>query len=768
MNNNAFLFLYFSIRSVSFPCLHVYLPWMLQKQLPSSLLKKSTRILGHLMALGLLVCHMVYAAETTHDAPLILEDYTVTAKPLTSDISVKEKIISKTITTKQAQVSDTAKLLEDTAGVSLQAGGGVSSLPILHGLNDTRVKVDVNGMTVNSICPNHMNPALSYIDRSNIGNIIILQGVTPVSMGGDSIGGTISVQSPDPVFAKTGNNYLLTGKASSFYRSNGDAFGGSIAAGIASDKARLDYTGSDTQSRDYRDGNDNVIRSTAYENQNHAASLAFKFDTHLLEIKGGQQHIPFQGFPTARMDLTNNDSIFGNVHYKGRYDWGSLDSKLYLENTSHTMNYGTDRQARVEMPMETRGRNYGYKLQAELPFGKRHTFRFGNEFHSSFINDYWPPTSTRLSMMGPNTFLNLNKATRDRLGTFAEMDFNWSAKWKTMLGLRYDHTMTDTGNVQGYNNFVPRLYYRFPALYSQPPDLIQANAFNALNHQRDFDTFDVTALMQFTPKAGSQYDFGYARKNRAPSLHELYPWDRSPMMMTMVGWFGDGNGYVGNSELKPETAHNLSFTADFYDPKADAWGIKVTPYFSYVEHFIDVDRCTSCKQPNNGFYYLQFANHDARLWGVDVTANADLMRNQRWGQFSTHSIMSYVNGQRTDGSNLYHMMPFNLKLSLDHQLTRWKNVFEMQFVDAKEDVQALRNELRTPAYILLNIKTGYQWQHVSLDVGVDNLLDKNYYYPLSGAYIGDQNAMTLVSSRLNNQNLPGIGRSVYVGLTVTY
>jgi len=74
------------------------------------------------------------------------------------------------------------------------------------------------------------------------------------------------------------------------------------------------------------------------------------------------------------------------------------------------------------MPMETRGRNFGYKLQAELPFGKRHTFRFGNEFHSSFINDYWPPTSTRLSMMGPNTFLNLNKATRDRLGTFAEVD----------------------------------------------------------------------------------------------------------------------------------------------------------------------------------------------------------------------------------------------------------------------------------------------------------------------------------------------------------
>ncbi|NOT85330.1 MAG: TonB-dependent receptor [Methylococcaceae bacterium] len=692
--------------------------------------------------------------SVSDEAPIVLEEMIVTGTSPVSDMSVKDEITSEEITAKQAQVSDTAKLLEDTAGVSLQAGGGVSSLPILHGLNDTRVKIDVNGMTVNSICPNHMNPALSYIDRTNIGKIIILQGVTPVSMGGDSIGGTISVQSAAPAFAEPGKDILLSGKASSFYRSNGDAFGGSIAAGIANEHVRLDYTGSDTQSGNYTDGKGNTIKSTGYENQNHAATLSFKFDDHFLEIKGGQQHIPFQGFPTARMDLTNNDSIFGNIHYKGTFDWGNLDSKLYLENTSHTMDYGSDRQAIVVMPMETRGRNFGYKIQAELPFGEQDTFRIGNEFHSNFINDFWPPTSNMPSMMGPNTFINLNNATKDRLGTFAEWESNWSDEWKSMVGLRYDRTMTDTGNAQTYNN--------------QLSDYNQANTFNALNHQRNFDTFDVTALMQFTPTLWSQYDFGYARKNRAPSLHELYIWSTNPMVMTMNGWFGDGNGYVGDINLKAETAHNITFTANFNDPKADAWSLKVTPYFSYVENFIDADRCSTCKQPKNGFYYLQFANHDARLWGVDITGRADLFTDKTLGQFSTHAIMSYVNGQRTDGNNLYHMMPFNIKLSLDHKLAGWKNTLEMQFVDSKNDVQAIRNELQTSSYILLNAKTGYQWEHVSIDVGLDNILNKEYYYPLAGAYIGDQNAMTLNGSRLNNQNLPGTGRSVFVGMTVTF
>jgi iron complex outermembrane receptor protein len=65
--------------------------------------------------------------------------------------------------------------------------------------------------------------------------------------------------------------------------------------------------------------------------------------------------------------------------------------------------------------------------------------------------------------------------------------------------------------------------------------------------------------------------------------------------------------------------------------------------------------------------------------------------------------MSYMRGRRMDGGNLYHMMPFNLKWSIDHKLNGWQNSIEMQFVDAKDEVQAIRNELQTASYILLNM-----------------------------------------------------------------
>ncbi|MGZ5050249.1 MAG: TonB-dependent receptor plug domain-containing protein [Methylobacter sp.] len=753
------------------------------------------------------------AAEKPLESPaeqnaLVLEKIIVTGKfPNMKNLATSE-MEADILDSKRAATSDTAKLLEDTPGVSLYGAGGVSSLPVIHGLNDDRVKIDINGMTLTSACANHMNPPLSYIDRSNIGKITILSGITPVSMGGDSIGGTISVQTPDPVFAEPGKDILLDGSASSFYRSNGDAFGGSIAAGVANQNVRLEYTGSHTESRNYRDGNGQAVQSSAYENQNHSAALSFKTDDHLLVIRGGQQHIPFQGFPNQRMDLTNNDSIFGNITHKGTFDWGNLESKFYIESTEHSMDIGDDKHNRYldgtasggsfappndRMPMETRGRNLGYKVQAEIPFNERDTFRIGNEFHSNRIDDFWPPVHTNLTgptpagaywMMAPQTFLNINNGERDRVGFFGEWEANWSKQWKSLLGLRYDHTNTNTGNVQPYNPTLLGTTAAAPDAAGARTALNAANAFNSRDHERNNDTFDVTALLQYTPNDMSQYELGYARKNRVPSLYERYTWGARKMDMAMIGWHGDGNGYIGNMDLTEETAHTVSFTAAFHDPKSSLWEVSATPYFTYVNNFIDADRCRSAststssgcnttpQTANNSYVYLQYANHDARLWGADVSGRARLYKDQKLGEFATHTTMSYVRGERMDGGNLYHMMPFNMKLSLDHRLSSWQSALEMQFVDSKSDVQAIRNETQTPAYILLNARTGYEWGKIRLDVGLDNVLDKQYYQPLAGAYLGDRYGMNPTAPANVTvpwgRNIAGMGRSAFVGVTIKY
>jgi len=80
-------------------------------------------------------------------------------------------------------------------------------------------------MDLISACANHMNPPLSYVDPSNVGNVTVYPYIVPVSVGGDSIGGTILVSSAAPDFAANGEKLLLKANAGAFYRTNSNAQG---------------------------------------------------------------------------------------------------------------------------------------------------------------------------------------------------------------------------------------------------------------------------------------------------------------------------------------------------------------------------------------------------------------------------------------------------------------------------------------------------------------------------------------------------------------
>ncbi len=134
------------------------------------------------------------------DTPSLSE--VVVSAPKIEDSLGASSVAEETLDSLSASTSDTAGLLRAVPGVSLYGAGGVSSLPAIHGLADDRLRIKVDGMDLISACGNHMNPPLSYIDPSNVGSSQVFAGIVPVSVGGDSIGGTIVVDSPDPVFAE--------------------------------------------------------------------------------------------------------------------------------------------------------------------------------------------------------------------------------------------------------------------------------------------------------------------------------------------------------------------------------------------------------------------------------------------------------------------------------------------------------------------------------------------------------------------------------------
>jgi iron complex outermembrane receptor protein len=684
----------------------------------------------------------------------------------------------------RANTSDTAGLLEGQPGVSLYRAGGVSSLPSIHGLADDRIRIKVDGMDLISACANHMNPPLSYIDPANVAKISVYAGITPVSLGGDSIAGTIQVDSAMPEFAAPGEPLLTSGRIAGFYRSNNDARGVNLSASTASEVFFARYTGSTVEANNYHAGagfkpageaaagrgwlDADEVGSSAFKSENHALALGFKRDNHLFELKAAVQNIPYQGFPNQRMDMTDNDSTRFNLRYIGLHDWGKLEAAAYHERTRHSMNFGDDKlywygnSANVAgMPMDTEGKNTGFRLQADVIVSERDLIRVGSELQRYRLDDWWDPVANSM-MMGPETFWNIRNGERDRYAVFGEWEARWNPQWTTQLGLRHETVKMDTGSVQAYNTMGGMMGYGTEI----------SGAFNSADRSRNDHNLDFTALARFTPDNTQNYEAGYAIKTRSPNLYERYTWSfNNSMVMNMNNWVGDGNGYVGNLALDPETAHTISVSGNWHDAGQKKWQLKATPYITYVRDYIDAVECTelgfSCPARTDGFSNLTLDNQRARIYGLDISGSVVMLEGSAYGSLSGRGLLSYTRGRNLDsGDDLYKIMPLNLKLALDHRLGAWRNTVELKLVDEKRHVQDVRKELKTAGYGLLNVYSSYEWQRVRLDVGIENLLDKGYDDPLGGAYLGQ--GATMGTGVGYGTALPGMGRSINTSVTYTF
>ncbi|HUW50564.1 MAG TPA: TonB-dependent receptor [Sulfuricella sp.] len=729
------------------------------------------RILAASIA-AIMPCHFALAADEVKSTKL--EEVVVSASRIESPQAFGAfGLDGASLAPMSSSTSDTASLLRDVPGVSLYGAGGVSSLPAIHGMADDRLRIQVDGMNLISACANHMNPPLSYIAPSNVGSIQVFSGITPVSAGGDSIGGTIQVNSPAPEFAAAGQGTLTKGQAGAFYRSNGNARGGNISATIASEKLSMTYSGSTVESSDYTAGGDfkaagpaatgrawlagNEVGSSRYKSENQSLGFALRNENHLVELKLGIQNIPYQGYPNQRMDMTGNDSEQVNLRYKGQYQWGALEARVYHEHTRHKMDFGDDKQFEYPnnahgMPMDTEGKNTGALVKADIVLSERDILRVGSEYQRYRLNDWWDPSGT--GGMSPNTFWNINDGQRDRFDVFGEWEARWNPQWVSQLGVRSDTVKMNTGTVQGYKT---------TATYTN-----DANPFNALDRSKTDNNIDLTALARYMPDANKTFEAGYAMKTRSPNLYERYTWSTgSTMVMNMNNWYGDGNGYVGNVNLKPEVAHTLSVTGSWHDAAQEAWELKVAPYYTRVENYIDAVACPACAARADGFANLTFANQTARLYGADISGRMPLAKAGGYGSFTATGVVSYVNGKNlTTGDNLYNIMPLNAKLAVVQHLGSWTNTIEGQLVDAKTNVQAVRNELKTGGYGLLNLRSSYDWKQARFDVGIENVFNRFYNSPLGGAYVGQ--GATMSTGVLHGTAVPGMGRSIYAGMNVKF
>ena len=682
---------------------------------------------------------------------------TLRIAPARTEIEVRED--EETATRRKVSASDQGRhrnlgeLAAEEPGVSLRESGALDGSPVLHGLGDERVKIVVNGTTEENSCPNHMNPLLSETQMAGTATVRVTAGITPVSMGGDSLGGTIEVNEPPKLFAGAGDKTSEQGSATGFYRSNGEYYGGSVTEWAATQRLAMGYTGTWNTNDDYTDGSGHKVTSTYAQTTEHTLTLAAQDANNFFTVEGGYEHTPYEGFVNQQMDLVRDVSERVNAHYRKTLERGALEARANWRGTWHAMNVGRDKLTfpmPMWMPMNTHGREMGYSLRLEMPLGSRHTLRAGNEFDRFRLDDIWPPVAGAAPYMGPNTFVNIDDGRRARLGTYIEAVSRWNAAWTTLFGVRNDTVWTNAGPVSGYSS-----------MYAA-----DADAFNAANRARTDPDLDATAQARWTPNAAWIVEFGYARKTRAPSLYERYAWSTNWMTSGMIGWFGDGNYYVGNLALEPETAHTASGSARWKSRGDRAWELKAAPYVTEIRNYIDVDTLATTTYGMSAFAQLEFANHDARIYGGDLSGSAELWESIRGGTGTLSGVAGWLHGERTDAlTPLYQMMPLNARVNCDDSVKGFAAGLGLEAVDRKNHVDPRRYEQQTPGYALLNLHASYRRGAFEAVGGADNLLNKAYELPLGGVNMDDFMAGMWMGTI---KPVTGRGRSIFFNLTARF
>ena len=173
----------------------------------------------------------------------------------------------------RAATSDTASLLRNIPGVSTYGAGGVSSLPVIRGLADDRIRITGRWHGSDRLLPQpHESAAVLYRPDQCRHAQGLLRDHAGQRRRRQHRRHDHRRDARAPVFAAPGQDYLATGQIGGFYRSNGNAWGANIAATAATENISLTYTGSSAQADNYKAGG-NFKTTTATGRVGHTLPL---------------------------------------------------------------------------------------------------------------------------------------------------------------------------------------------------------------------------------------------------------------------------------------------------------------------------------------------------------------------------------------------------------------------------------------------------------------------------------------------------------------
>ncbi len=648
---------------------------------------------------------------------------------------------------------DSGEMIKQLPGANINRNGPLTSIVQYRGLFGDRVNLLIDGVKVGQAGPNRMDSPLSYLPAALVQDITLYRGIAPVSTGIETLGGTIRARSQSLGFGHS-DAAETHGNVSTAYADNGSTRSAALIAAVMNPSHRLQLQGSLDRGKNLKAGKGTIRPS---QQRRDTVGLTYGFKTAATELAMTVNHHDTgkTGTPALPMDIifargetyhftlthevTNNAQFHLRAHVQdadhrmSNYDLRTRPVMVNMGNMPMMRHADTDIRA-SSIHMDYNLGNWLFGLDADK---EKHNATIFNPMSSSFKID------------------NYHTIHRDRYSLFSEWNAPIIPDWQAQIGIRYSRVHMKAGTVDAQG---------LPAMLQMNVNTLK-NAFNTADRTQQDNLLDIAATLNHTLTPELDLTMGLARKERAPSYQARYLW----LPLESTSGLADGNNYVGNINLKKETAYQAELGFDWHSRT-----FAITPHLFYhrINNYIQgtlyntnmaVNMINTMMQTGpQPATVLQFNNVDARLYGMDT--------NWMWAMaphWQLEGMISYVRGKRRDvNDNLYRIAPLTARTALNFIQPKWRIAFEAETVAAQHNVSIENNEQRTAGYTLFHLRGQYQPNDTfRLSAGINNLFDRFYRDHLAGySRISSVDG----SAVGQGERLPGLGRSAYVNLQLKW
>lgn len=604
--------------------------------------------------------------------------------------------MTKTPTSIPDLQTNTDKLLENTAGVTLIKRGNFAQEPTIRGLNAGQINTTIDGMQMFGACTDRMDPISSYIEPNNLRSIQLNLGPNEEQFG-SSIGGGFNFKLKK---ATLGETTKFSGLVGTGYETNANAYQALGSLQYSRKKWAIQTNYIYRKADNYIAGGNEEIRFSQFEKWNLGINALFQLkEFHKLSFDYIQDEGSNIGYPALTMDVSFANAKIGAVSHLYKNNNKKMykaETKFYANYVDHAMD-DTKRPAEmVPMHMDMPGTSFtaGFYTNTHWRLGNGHYLTakvngFQNDLHAEM---------TMYPDIGAEMFMLTIPDTRRKLIAFDASDrFYMNNKLKLDYGGRIEIMRSSIITNVGRQTLT--------SLYEgeTTKDLLVYSGF--INGKYQFNKQWVLSA-------------SFSKAMRSATLQEMYGFYLFNRM--------DGHDYLGNPDISPEESWNIDTKVDY---KSTKLYLSANGFGYFFKNYIAGVRLDNYSVMTIGGLGVKQYNNlpSARLVGFELFGQYKITEN-----LLISSTNSFTHGVDDRNEALPFIPPFKSLNAIIYKVKEYSfNLESKGAADQRHTSTDFYGELPSISFHVMNFHAGKTFKTKRLNYGlklsVENIFDTKYY-----------------------------------------